>query len=129
MNEEILVTPLMAAHLFAGIGAVAVGTFQLFFMPRGTKEHKKLGWFWAGLLAFLAVSALWDFVGDGWLSIPGHIFTLAAFIQLPLAIWAARNGHIKLHKISMTILFVITIGATIALTLGPGRLLNSWFFG
>lgn len=129
MNEEILVTPLMAAHLFAGIGAIAIGVFQLFFMPRGTKEHKKLGWYWGMLLAFLAVSSLWDFVGDGWVSIPGQIFALATFVLLPLAIWAVRNGHVMLHKYSMIVLFVITVGATIALTVIPDRLLNTWFLG
>jgi len=40
MTEEMLVTPLMAAHLFAGIGAIAIGIFQLFFMPRGTRNTK-----------------------------------------------------------------------------------------
>ena len=29
---------------FAGIGALTLGIFQVFFMPRGTKEHKKIGW-------------------------------------------------------------------------------------
>ena len=129
MNEEIIVNPLMAAHLFAGIGALVLGIFQMFFMPRGTKEHKKLGWYWAILMVFLAVSSLWDLIGDGWLSIPAHIFTAATFIFLPLAIWAARNGNIKLHKFSMTLLFSVLIAAFVALILVPGRLLNTWFLG
>ena len=129
MTEEIIVTPLMAAHLFAGVGALALGIFQLFFMPRGTKEHKRLGWFWALFMAFLAVSALWDLLGDGWISIPGHIFTLATFILLPLAVWSVRNGKINLHKYSMIALVIISVGATIALTVVPGRLLNVWFLG
>lgn len=119
----------MALHLFSGVGAIILGIFQLFFMPRGTPEHKKLGWYWGGLLAFLAVSSLWDFIGDGWLSTPGQVFALATFVLLPLAIWAARSGCIKLHKYSMISLFIITIGATIALTVIPGRLLNLWLLG
>ena len=41
MSEAIIVNPIMAAHIFAGIGALTLGIFQVFFMPRGTKEHKK----------------------------------------------------------------------------------------
>ncbi len=43
MSQEIIVNPIMAAHLFAGISALTLGIFQVFFMPRGAKEHKKIG--------------------------------------------------------------------------------------
>lgn len=129
MNHEIVVTPLMALHLFAGVGALALGIFQVFFMPRGGREHKKLGWYWAILMFSLAASSLWDLIGDGLLSIPAHAFTLATFIFLPMAIWAARNKKIKLHKTLMFVLFGVLVAAFAALVLAPGRLINMWFFG
>ena len=86
MHEEILFTPILGAHLLAGVGALTLAIVQVHFMSRGSKDHKKLGWVWAALMAFLAVSSLWDLLGDGLLSIPAHVFTLATVIFLPLAI-------------------------------------------
>ena len=124
-----VIGPLLAGHLIAGIGVLTLGILQVFFMPRGTREHKKVGWFWAVLMAFLAFSSLDDLAKDGWLSLPGHVFTLATFILLPLAIWAARTGRIRLHKFSMFALCGIVLAATYGLLAVPGRLFNVWFLG
>jgi|TARA_B110000208_G_scaffold2444_1_gene3227 uncharacterized membrane protein len=129
MSEAIIVNPIMAAHIFAGIGALTLGIFQVFFMPRGTKEHKKIGWYWALLMMFLALTSLYDLARNGWLSLPAHVFTLMTFILLPLAIWSARSGKIKTHKYCMFTLCGVLVAAFIALLLVPGRLLNIWFLG
>jgi uncharacterized membrane protein len=129
MDENIAVGSAMAFHIFAGVGALTLGVVQVFFMPRGTKEHKKIGWIWAVLMLILAMTSLYDLIGDGWLSLPAHVFTVATFVLLPVAVWSARNKKIALHKYSMILLFSISILAFAALIAAPGRLFNVWFFG
>ena len=129
MHEEILFTPILGAHLLAGIGALTLAIVQVHFMSRGSKDHKKLGWVWAALMAFLAVSSLWDLLGNGLLSIPAHVFTLATVIFLPLAIWAARTHRVVLHRNAMIALYVVLIAAFAALVAVLGRLFNQWFLG
>ena len=66
MHEEILFTPILGAHLLAGVGALTLAIVQVHFMSRGSKDHKKLGWVWAALMA------LWRF---GWPAPTGWSYT------------------------------------------------------
>ena len=43
--------------MLAGVGALTLAIVQVHFMSRGSKDHKKLGWVWAALMAFLATWA------------------------------------------------------------------------
>ena len=81
------------------------------------------------MIAFLAVSSLWDLFGNGLLSIPAHVFTLATVILLLLAIWAARTHRVVLRRKSMIALYVVLIAAFAALVAMPGRLFNPWVLG
>ena len=81
------------------------------------------------MIAFLAVSSLWDLLGNGLLSIPAHVFTLATVIFLLLAIWAARILRVVLRGNAMIALYVVLIAAFAALVAVPGRLFNPWVLG
>lgn len=129
MTENVIViTPLLGIHFIAAIGALMLGIVQIFLIPRGTSEHKKIGRFWVALMAVVAFTSIFDLLGDGALS-SSHVFTVGIFILLPLSVWAARSRKIKIHKYGMITSFVILVVAFVALLAVPGRLLNQWFFG
>ena len=129
VNEVMISNPIMAIHLFAGIGALFIGGLQIFGIPRGTKEHMTIGRLWIALLLVLVSTSFVDFMKDGFISMPAHVFTIITVILVPLAVWAARNDKFQLHKYCMLgVFYGAVVVAFLALLAVPGRLFNTWFF-
>ena len=131
-------TPLLHAPLvvrlhvtFAGC-ALALGVMQL-LRPRGTPQHRSLGWVWVLLMIGLSLTAcgiraVWPDSPLGGYS-PIHALALWTLFSLWRGVLHARRGAIDLHRRWMTNTFWFALIGAGAFTLLPGRLLYRVFFG
>lgn len=127
---EDLTVPIMI-HLVTALAAALLGPFIL-LRRKGDALHKALGRTWAGLMVVTAITSIFirspgaGIAGTGFSFI--HLFTVWTLAALPVAVWGARSGNIRLHRGGMIGLYV---GLLIAggFTLIPGRLLGGWVFG
>ncbi|AOL22348.1 putative membrane protein [Erythrobacter litoralis] len=118
-------------HLVTALAAAVLGPFIL-LRRKGDALHKTLGRTWAGLMLVTAITSIFirspgaGIAGTGFSWI--HLFTVWTLAALPVAVWGARSGNIRLHRSGMIGLYV---GLLIAggFTLIPGRLLGRWVFG
>jgi len=129
-GESRLTLPVMV-HLGTVVPALLLGPFIL-WRKKGDALHKLLGRIWATLMVITAVASAFIVAPGGGIAGTGyspiHFFTVWTLINVPLAIYLARNGKIRHHKGAMTGLYV---GLCIAgaFTLLPGRLIGNFVFG
>jgi uncharacterized membrane protein len=119
--------PLIALHLFAALIALAVGALVM-LRRKGTTSHKRLGWFWVGLMAVTAGTGI--FIRDYRLPnlfgyTPIHAFTLTVAVLMPLAIVGIRRGRVDAHRKTMRGLFYGACVTAGVFTLLPSRFLGS----
>jgi uncharacterized membrane protein len=92
--------------------------------------HRTLGWIWAGLMAFVAVSSFWDprdpAVGP-WS--PIHLLSILTPIMLVVAVVAARRHRARAHRTTMMSIFAGALVIAGLFTLVPGRLMHPVLFG
>ncbi|MEJ8474506.1 DUF2306 domain-containing protein [Roseibium algae] len=121
--------PLIASHAFAAIGALCLGTAQM-VAPKGTINHRVLGYLWCILMMWVAGSSLFIF---GFRLIgpfgPIHFLSLLTLVAVPAAVIAARYGRISTHKRAMTALFFWALIVAGLFTFVPGRIMHSVVFG
>ena len=118
-------------HLFTAGAAAFLGPF-IVFRKKGDARHKLLGRIWASLMIITAITSVFirspgqGIAGTGFSYI--HIFTVWTLVNVPLAIWAIRNGNVRAHRGAMLGLY---LGLLIAggFTFLPGRLLGNLVFG
>ncbi|MEM7703270.1 MAG: DUF2306 domain-containing protein [Pseudomonadota bacterium] len=118
-------------HLATAACAALLGPFIL-LRRKGDAPHKALGRTWAALMLITAISSAFirapgaGIAGTGFSFI--HIFTVWTLVTLPMGVWAARNGQVRMHRGIMVGLY---IGLLIAggFTFIPGRLLGNLVFG
>lgn len=122
-------SPVIQIHAYAAMGAFVLGSFQL-LAPKGTISHRKMGWAWAILMMIIAGSSLFIHtirtVGPFSLI---HLLSILVLVQVPLAIWAARNGRISAHRKSMTMMFLFALVVAGFFTFMPGRIMHDVLFG
>jgi uncharacterized membrane protein len=122
-------SPEIQIHAAAAMCAFAVGVVQ-FALPKGTKIHRTLGWFWAALMLVVAVSSL--FVNTTCSFGPFssiHLLTILTLVMLPLGLWHARKHHIRQHATTMIGLFIGGLIIAGAFTFVPGRIMHDVVFG
>lgn len=116
-------------HAIAAMLAVAVGAAQL-WLAKGTSRHRKLGYVWAGLIAFVAVSGF--FIHDTDVSAPfNHLSKPLSVLVLVMLWWGirlARAGKSKDHRQTMVRLFWLTMFIGL-LTIQPGRIMHQMLTG
>lgn len=117
---------LVQFHVATVLIALALGPVQ-FVLPKGNGLHRALGWIWAAAMFSTALATF--FIRDmreGQFS-PIHIFSLMAFLGVPLALWLARVRVLS-HARAMIGLYV---GLCIAglTAVAPGRLVWDMLFG
>jgi len=118
-------------HLATVVPALLLGPVIL-WRRKGDRLHRFLGRRWAALMVATATASVFIGAPGGGIAGTGlspiHFFTVWTFINVPLAIWFARQGKIRAHRGAMTGLY---IGLCIAgaFTLIPGRLLGNLVFG
>ena len=130
MAAERGITLPIAVHLATTIPAFFLGPIIL-WGKKGDARHKLLGRIWAVLMLVTAVATAFirapggGIAGTGYSAI--HIFTVWTLINIPLAVWLARKGHIRQHRGAMTGLYV---GLCIAgaFSFFPGRILGNLVF-
>ncbi len=111
------------------MAALTIGIFQL-VRPKGTYAHHWIGWAWAILLGYVAISGF--FISEirtfGHFS-PIHILSAVTLGILVLGIRTARAGRISMHKRIMIQLFFLALVLTGLFTFLPGRTMYRVWFG
>jgi uncharacterized membrane protein len=110
--------------------AVALGlTPVMLLQPRGTRQHRRLGYAWC---AALALTALISFdirlTGRGSFSLI-HLLSVWTLIQLPIIIVSARRHQHARHRNSVRGMVLGALLIAGFFTFPFGRLLGSWLFG
>lgn len=119
--------PLLFFHLVTALGALGLGVV-LMLRPKGTANHRVLGWCWALLMGSTTVASAFmrDFQMPNWMGItPIHALTLLVAFMLPLGIWHARRGNVAAHRTTMRRLFAGACVIAGVFTLLPGRFLGT----
>ncbi len=116
-------------HLLAAIVAFALGAYVL-FRPKGTPIHKLLGRVWMALMATIALSSL--LIPASILPFAAgfsiiHVLSLWTLVSVCVAIWAARTGRIRQHRIWVGALYGGALIGAGAGALAPGRLISEIF--
>jgi uncharacterized membrane protein len=128
-------TPLIAVHLSAALGSVALGPVAL-WARKGAKQrprlHRAFGYAWVTLMAATAVSAI--FVRDFHLPnlggyTPIHLLVPVTLLALIGAFYALAKGNIRGHRATMQCLYGGACLVAGAFTLLPGRFLGQLVWG
>jgi uncharacterized membrane protein len=131
MNLDIFASAGIAIqiHIIVALIAVIAGALQL-LLKKGTTRHRVIGWFWVLLMAVVSVSSFFIHelrVWGAWS--PIHLLSVFTLCILGVGIWAARNGSMKAHAITMAATYVFALILTGALTLLPGRMMHGMILG
>ena len=128
-------SPTIAIHLSAALGAVASGPVALWARRSGAQRprlHRAFGYAWVTLMLVAATSAI--FIRDFRLpNINGftliHLLIPVAYGTLVLAFWFLARGNITGHRKTMQGLYVGACLVAGAFTLLPGRFLGNLVLG
>lgn len=123
-------SPTIAVHMTAAIGALALGPIVLWARQGRTKRptlHRALGYAWVTLMVMTAVSAI--FIRDFRLpNIEGytliHLLVPATFFGLTRAFMKLARRDIKGHRLTMQVTYVAACIVAGAFTLLPSRYLG-----
>ncbi len=123
-------TPLIAVHMTAGLGAVVTGPVAL-WARRGRAQrprlHRAFGYAWVTLMIVTAVSAL--FIRDRGLPningfTPIHLLIPVTLFGIAGAFWYLSKGNIAGHRRVMQRLYIGACLVAGAFTLLPQRYLG-----
>ena len=116
-------------HAMAAMTAVILGGLQL-ASAKGTTQHRVLGWSWVLLMMYVSVSSFFISSLRLWGAFsPIHLLSVWTLFSLGMAIYHARKGNIRQHKIWMVLLYVLALLVTGVFTLWPGRVMHAVLFG
>ena len=116
-------------HAMAAMAAVILGGLQL-ASAKGTTQHRVLGWSWVLLMMYVSVSSFFISSLRLWGAFsPIHLLSVWTLFSLGMAIYHARKGDIRQHKIWMVLLYVLALLVTGVFTLWPGRVMHAVLFG
>ena len=117
-------TPPIPYHAIAAMAATLLGGLQL-WGPKGTRNHRILGYIWVGLISFVAFSGFFihtiRLIG---IFSPIHFLSAFTLASLWHAIRAARRGKIRQHRRTMVALFWMALILTGFFTFWPGRVMH-----
>jgi uncharacterized membrane protein len=123
-------TPLIAVHMTAAIGAIATGPVALWARKGRAQRprlHRAFGYAWVTLMIVTAVSAI--FIRDRGLPnldgfTPIHLLIPVTLIGIAGAFWYLAKGDIARHRNMMQRLYVGACLVAGAFTLVPQRYLG-----
>ncbi len=124
--EAMALTPLVAVHLTAALGALAIGPVAL-WVPKGGHAHRAAGYAWVTLMVITAISSF--FIRDtrlpNWQGFtPIHGLILVVFISLFVGLRQMLKGNIQAHRKTMRGAYIGSCLIAGAFTLLPGRYLG-----
>ena len=121
-------SPAIKAHLFAALGALALGGV-LMTARKGRTFHRVAGWVWVALVGVTAGASMFiTSLNRGHWSLI-HLLTAWVMLILPLGVIWARRHNVAQHRKTMMGLFYGGFAINLAFTFIPGRLLWQVFFG
>lgn len=128
-------TPLIAVHMSAALGAVVTGPIALWARKGATQRprlHRAFGYAWVTLIIVTAVSAI--FIRDFRLpNIAGyrpiHLMVPITAAMLYASFHRLAQGNFAAHRALMQRLYVSTCLVAGGLTLLPGRYLSNLVLG
>jgi uncharacterized membrane protein len=128
-------TPLIAVHMTAALGAIATGPVALWARKGRTQRprlHRAFGYAWVTLMLVTAISAL--FIRDYRLPniagyTPIHLLVPATLFSLFGSFWKLAHGDIAGHRSIMQRLYVGACVVAGVFTLVPGRYLGNLVWG
>ena len=93
-------------HAIAAILAGAIDAVQL-WLAKGTSRHRTLGYIWAGLIVFVALTGF--FIFETGVAAPFNLLFKPLSVLVLVMLWwgirLARAGKIKQHRQTMIQLF------------------------
>lgn len=117
------------SHALAALAAVMPGGAQL-ATSKGTVRHRVSGWIWVSLMAYVAVSSFFISELRLWGAFsPIHLLSVWTLFSLVIAVYHARRGNIRQHKIWMALLYIGALLIAGLFTLWPGRVMHGVLFG
>ena len=128
-------TPLIAVHMTAALGAVVVGPIAL-WARKGARQrprlHRACGYAWVTLMVLAAVSAI--FIRDYRLPnlagyTPIHLLIPYTLFSIAMAFVYLTRRNIAGHRQTMQWLYIGACGIAGAFTLLPGRFLGQLIWG
>lgn len=131
MNLDIFVSAAIAiqTHIIVALIAVIAGAFQL-LLKKGTTRHRVIGWLWVFLMAAVSVSSFFIHELNVWGKwSPIHLLSAFTLFILGVGLWAARNGRVRTHAMTMTATYILALILTGALTLLPDRMMHEMILG
>jgi uncharacterized membrane protein len=97
---------------------------------KGTRTHRALGYTWAGLMLFVALSSFFIHELRQWGNFsPIHLLSVFTLVMLPLGVYFARRHNVVGHRKTMLGLFFGALVIAGAFTLLPSRILGRMVFG
>ena len=135
-DEMNTLTPLLAVHVTAALGAIALGPFALWArlgQRQRPRLHRAFGYAWVTMMLTTATSAI--FIKSS-TSLPRwgdyspiHILILVTYFSLFGAFWFLYKGNPQGHKRIMLNLYFWACIVTGLFTLLPGRFMHLFVFG
>ena len=128
-------TPLIAVHMSAAIGAVLIGPVALWARKGRAQRprlHRAFGYAWVTLMIVTALSAI--FIRDFDLPnlagyTPIHLLVPVTVLGLVGAFYALASGNIVRHRQAMLSLYIGACVVAGGFSLLPGRLLGNLLWG
>ncbi len=128
-------TPLIAIHMTAALGALATGPIALWARKGRAQRprlHRAFGYAWVTLMIITAVSAI--FIRDFRLPnlagyTPIHLLVPVTLVGLFGAFWFLARGNIAGHRKTMQRLYFGACVVAGGFTLLPGRYLGTLLWG
>jgi uncharacterized membrane protein len=122
--------PWVAPHLAVALMVLALGALQL-TLSKGDRRHRLVGYGWCALMGFISLSGLLIQLQPGHVSfihVASSVFAVINLILLPLAVWGARTGRRRLHKIAVLGMFASMLNAGL-MAFVPFRAIGLLVFG
>jgi uncharacterized membrane protein len=122
--------PWVSPHILIALTALALGVMQL-ALKKGDRRHRLVGYAWCVLMVGLSVSGMAIQLQPGHVTLIHRIssgFAIANLVLVPLAIWGARTGRLRLHKIAVLIMFANMLSSG-AMAFIPFRAVGALVFG
>jgi uncharacterized membrane protein len=128
-------TPLIAVHMTAALGALVTGPVALWARRQREQRprlHRAFGYAWVTLMVITAVSAI--FIRDRRLPnidgfTPIHLLVPVTLGMLAVAFYALAKGNIRVHRATMQRLYFGACVVAGGFTLLPGRFLGNLVLG
>ncbi len=128
-------SPLIAVHMTAALGAIATGPVALWARKGATqrpKLHRAFGYAWVTLMLVAATSAVF-IRSSSERNLAGfsviHLLIVLTYAMLFLAFWSLVKGRISAHRKFMQGLYVGACVVAGVFTLAPGRYLGQLVWG